>query len=114
MGFSIDDGMVEGNLFIRRADGAQGKWKYTVQINMGDYWDSERRDCITPIHSVVNAVCDGRAMGVTQGVWAALRRERDAGRALGPTDESQLPDDGYWLVVQRPYHKNAYPVMVAV
>jgi hypothetical protein len=87
MGYALNDGIVEGNLFVRRPDseGFSGKWKYTIALDMTEYWD-----CLGPADAVLAAYRDGKADGVVKGAT------------------------GFWLVVLEPYHKNGYPVMVAV
>jgi len=93
MGFSLNSGVVEGNLFNRREDGRSGKWKYTVAIDMSDFY-YHGPTCVDAVQAAVKA---GKAEGVIQAVWSG---------------EPQR--DGFWLVVLEPYHENAHPVMIAV
>lgn len=86
MGFSVYDGIVEGNLFVRRDDGFSGKWKYTIALDMSDYWEYGP----TVIDAVAQAWRDGKQKEVLTTAT------------------------GFWLVVITPYHKNSYPVMVAI
>lgn len=87
MGFSLNSGVVEGNLFNRRepGEGFSGKWKYTIALDMTDYWDD-----VSAPDAVLRAYRDGKQDGVLPGTT------------------------GYWLVVLEPYHRNAHPVMVAI
>jgi hypothetical protein len=84
--FSLNSGMVRGDLFtIREAGG--GKWKYTVQIDMSEHWDD------VDIHkAVIDAFREtpSQVRGVVDNI------------------------SGYQLVVLEPFHKNSYPVCVAI
>lgn len=90
MGYSVNDGVVRGELFVRRpeSEGFSGKWKYTIALDMSKYWSPE--DYITPVDAVRAAWDDGKQNDV---VTTAT---------------------GFWLVVFEPYHKNSCPVMVAI
>ncbi len=101
--FNLKSGVVQGNLFNRRSEGWSGKWKYTVAIDMSDYYN-----LTTPIHAVAAAILDGKVEGVVDSVWDRLRNDP----TMGEPDEGK--PDGYWLVVLEPYHRYAYPVMLAV
>lgn len=83
--YSSSPGSVEANLFVRRDEGFSGKWKYTVALDMTDFWDH---------------------MGPAEAVKAAW----DAGKQ----DQVQQGATGFWLVVAHPYHRYSYPVMVAI
>lgn len=80
--FSLNPGMVRGELFTEN-----GKWKYTVQINMYDFYNE-----VDIYEAVVKAfrATPSSTTGVVEGIT------------------------GYWLVVLDPYHRNAYPVMVRI
>ena len=87
MGFTLNPGCVRGDLFVRRpeSEGFSGKWKYTVALDMSDYYNH-------------------------QGPAEAVKAAWDAGKQNGVVPGST----GFWLVVSEPYHKHSYPVMVAI
>lgn len=88
MGFSLNPGHVQGLLFVRRAEseGFSGKWKYEIVLDMSDVYHHHGG----PEGGVLAAWVDGKQDGVQNGAT------------------------GFWLVVPSPYHRHAYPVMVAI
>jgi hypothetical protein len=100
MGFRLEDSVVEAFLFKRRKEGYNGKWSYTVELDMSDFYDEP-----TPIHAVENAWAAGKVRGTVHGG----RTNR-----IPESWEEIRNSDGYWLVVPEPYHRAPYPVMVAV
>lgn len=89
--YSQDPGIVRAELFKRRRDGFQGKWYMTVALDMtGDY------DAMTPVQAVQNA-WDRRQFALYQH-----------------PPQDVLPPDGFFVVVNDPYHKAPYPVMIEV
>lgn len=84
MGFSVDDGIVRGDLFNER-----GKWKYTVAIDMREFFNHE---------------------GVQLAVLAAIRSTPESVR--GVKDSVVATGSGFWLVVLEPSHAYSHPVMI--
>lgn len=84
--FTLNPGMVRGDLFSIR-EGGGGKWKYTVQLDMTQYYDDPDIQ-----QAVIKAFF---------GTVEFIRGVKD-----GTT--------GYQLVVLEPYHRNSYPVCVVI
>jgi hypothetical protein len=91
MGFALSDSIVEGNLFNRRAGGQSGKWKYTIALDM---------------HNFYNLM----AVEAVRGAWDA--RKFDG--VIPDVQRVPVELDGYWLVVLEPFCLNPFPVMIAV
>lgn len=82
MGFTLKPGLVRGDLY-----NLNGKWKYTVAIDMSDYYN------VPDLQLAVKAAYMGtpeNVRGVVDGVT------------------------GMWLVVLEPYHKHSHPQAVAL
>lgn len=79
MGYSTNSGHVRGDLFTET-----GKWKYSVVIDMSNYYDVPlltREAVVEAFHNTDQSF---------RGVRGECKR--------------------YWLVVLEPYHRNSYPI----
>lgn len=82
--YSNNPAHVRGELFS-----PSGKWRYTITVDMTGFWES------IDIHKAV--------VEATRQTPSSLR---------GVVDGAVSSLSGYVLVVQDPYHKRAYPIMV--
>jgi hypothetical protein len=82
MGYSINDRLVQGNLFTEN-----GKWKYTVVLDYTGLWD---------------------ALDPNEAARTALRQATDKG--ISGVTLREVPQ-GWWLAVLEPYTKYSYPVL---